>query len=55
MAEPARTSPLAGMASEAVPGPEPVAITTPRVAVSVRGASNTPATSTSSATGGSSP
>jgi sarcosine oxidase subunit gamma len=28
MAEPARTSPLAGTASEAVPGPEPVAITT---------------------------
>ena len=27
MVEPARTSPLAGVASEAVPGPEPVAIT----------------------------
>lgn len=27
MAEPARTSPLAGVASKAVPGPEPVAIT----------------------------
>lgn len=27
MAEPARTSPLAGVVSEAVPGPEPVAIT----------------------------